>query len=165
MIKYNIKFYKETEDFDKVLKLLHKDPQFADTTMDMIRGPAMVAVNEKGDKALGFVWALVGLSSTALVDYLIVDMSLSPDDRENVWLDLCMSLFAVLQQSGVKEIIIGVTHPKVKRVFQALGFEEQPGLCPMKSGVEKIASILTQFGQHQQQQQQKLDHKTEMGVA
>ena len=143
-MNYSIKFYKETEDFDRVLKLLHSEPQFADTTMEMIRGPAMVAMDETGKKAIGFIWALVGLSSTALFDYLIVDRTLSPDDRENVWIDLCISLLAVLEKSGVKELLLGVTHPKAKQVFRLLGFEEQNTITPMRGNVAKIVKTLGQ---------------------
>lgn len=144
MVNYTIKFYKETEDFDKVLKLLHSEPQFADTTMEMIRGPAMVALDETGKRAVGFIWALVGLSSTALFDYLIVDKALSANERENLWIDLCMTLLAVLEQSGVKEIVFGVTHPKAKRIFKLLGCEEQTTVIPMRGNVKQITQILKQ---------------------
>lgn len=65
-----IRFYEEKTDYERVDALLRRHG-FQDISRDHLNGLALVA--ENGDKVVGFVWALVGESNVAYVDYLVAE--------------------------------------------------------------------------------------------
>lgn len=153
MTKYSIRFYNEKTDAEQVIYLLNSSSTFVDMTPDRIRGVAVVAVDDRTDRIVGFFWALAGLASVVYLDYLVVDKGV--ENKENIWIDLTASMLAVLRECGVKEAIFGVVNPKVQKVLQIIGCETIDNCVAMRANINSVAAIVTDLNKRSDTLKQK----------
>jgi hypothetical protein len=98
----NVRNFKET-DFNEVVALLKKNNVEPPCEVEELNGPCFVAVD--GGKLIGCIFALVGLSTKAYVDFLVVDKEFQ---SSMTLFHLLTALEYTLREIGVRRYVFNI---------------------------------------------------------
>ena len=87
------------QDYLGVTKLLQKTGVESPVEPSDLRGPAAIVAEDENGMIVGFIWALVGLSTQAHVDFLAIDQK---HRRGRLGIALLVHLDDLLLKAGVK---------------------------------------------------------------
>lgn len=147
-MKYAIRIYDEKNDFEKVRDLIKLVQPDRDVTVDEIRGVAVVAETDS-EQIIGFLWSLVGVSSTVYIDDFVTHPDAYRDYgiyRRDIASDLWGVLFKLLYDFKVKKILCSIIHEGVQQTASVLGFKKCEGTL-MKASSDDIKSCMDKLTQ------------------